>query len=152
MLSKTGVHHYGGSASSCPTPYDDQIWTVVRHGMHGKCDACMLLRYCFVRHDLIFAGTVHISASVAYSRLEDRASSSLTFHCQCSGVLTLNFDIRADNVELGTACGKLHRVSVLAITDPGVHLAAAHVIGKLKCCCWSYMQTCCAPAQVTRTS
>ena len=25
----------------------------------------------------------------------------------------------ADNVELGTACGKLHRVSVLAITDPG---------------------------------
>ena len=27
---------------------------------------------------------------------------------------------RADNVELGTACGKLHRVSVLAITDPGV--------------------------------
>ena len=25
----------------------------------------------------------------------------------------------ADNVELGTACGKLHRVSVLAITDAG---------------------------------
>ena len=25
----------------------------------------------------------------------------------------------ADNVDLGTACGKLHRVSVLAITDPG---------------------------------
>lgn len=24
-----------------------------------------------------------------------------------------------NNVELGTACGKLHRVSVLAITDPG---------------------------------
>ena len=24
-----------------------------------------------------------------------------------------------DNVELGTACGKLHRVCVLAITDPG---------------------------------
>ena len=24
-----------------------------------------------------------------------------------------------DNVELGTACGKLHRVSVLVITDPG---------------------------------
>lgn len=28
----------------------------------------------------------------------------------------------ADNVELGTACGKLHRVSVLAITDPGERL------------------------------
>ena len=26
----------------------------------------------------------------------------------------------ADNVELGTACGKLHRVSVLAITDAGM--------------------------------
>jgi large subunit ribosomal protein L30e len=25
----------------------------------------------------------------------------------------------ADNVDLGTACGKLFRVSVLAITDPG---------------------------------
>ena len=30
----------------------------------------------------------------------------------------------ADNVELGTACGKLHRVSVLAITDPGEPLDA----------------------------
>ena len=30
----------------------------------------------------------------------------------------------ADNVELGTACGKLHRVSVLAITDPGASTAA----------------------------
>lgn len=28
----------------------------------------------------------------------------------------------ADNVELGTACGKLHRVSVLAITDAGADL------------------------------
>ncbi len=27
----------------------------------------------------------------------------------------------ADNVDLGTACGKLHRVCVLAITDPGDH-------------------------------
>ena len=26
---------------------------------------------------------------------------------------------KTDNVELGTACGKLHRVCVLAITDPG---------------------------------
>ena len=26
---------------------------------------------------------------------------------------------QTDNVELGTACGKLHRVCVLAITDPG---------------------------------
>lgn len=25
----------------------------------------------------------------------------------------------ADNVDLGTACGKLHRVCMLAITDPG---------------------------------
>jgi large subunit ribosomal protein L30e len=25
----------------------------------------------------------------------------------------------ADNVDLGTACGKLYRVGVLAITDPG---------------------------------
>ena len=25
----------------------------------------------------------------------------------------------ADNVELGTACGKYYRVGVLAITDPG---------------------------------
>ena len=32
--------------------------------------------------------------------------------------LTLLYTI-ADNVELGTACGKLHRVSVLAITDAG---------------------------------
>ena len=34
----------------------------------------------------------------------------------------------ADNVELGTACGKLHRVSVLAITDAG---ETALVIGRL---------------------
>lgn len=27
--------------------------------------------------------------------------------------------LSADNVELGTACGKLHRVSALAITDAG---------------------------------
>lgn len=32
---------------------------------------------------------------------------------------SLNWIECADNVELGTACGKLHRVSVLAITDPG---------------------------------
>lgn len=31
--------------------------------------------------------------------------------------------LAADNVELGTACGKLHRVSVLAITDAGVTAA-----------------------------
>ena len=36
----------------------------------------------------------------------------------------------ADNVELGTACGKLHRVSVLAITDPGAGLAAVHHVWK----------------------
>ena len=28
----------------------------------------------------------------------------------------------ADNVELGTACGKLHRVSTLAITDAGEYI------------------------------
>ena len=28
--------------------------------------------------------------------------------------------LSVDNVDLGTACGKLHRVSVLAITDPGM--------------------------------
>jgi hypothetical protein len=27
--------------------------------------------------------------------------------------------VGADNVDLGTACGKLYRVGVLAITDPG---------------------------------
>ena len=33
----------------------------------------------------------------------------------------------ADNVELGTACGKLHRVSVLAITDAGAPLLSHSV-------------------------
>jgi len=33
----------------------------------------------------------------------------------------------ADNVELGTACGKLHRVSTLAITDAGKLLPPLHV-------------------------
>ena len=33
----------------------------------------------------------------------------------------------ADNVELGTACGKLHRVSVLAITDAGERCPLASI-------------------------
>ena len=36
----------------------------------------------------------------------------------------------ADNVDLGTACGKLHRVSVLAITDPGECTAPAVQTGQ----------------------
>ena len=34
---------------------------------------------------------------------------------------------RADNIDLGTACGKLHRVCVLAITDPGALLCTKHM-------------------------
>lgn len=34
-------------------------------------------------------------------------------------ILTMLAPSRADNVELGTACGKLFRVSALSITDPG---------------------------------
>ena len=37
----------------------------------------------------------------------------------------------ADNVDLGTACGKLHRVSVLVITDPGAPLGLARKVGML---------------------
>ncbi len=37
----------------------------------------------------------------------------------------MNVGLPADNVELGTACGKLHRVSVLAITDPGASVSAS---------------------------
>lgn len=39
---------------------------------------------------------------------------SILFCCACACCCAC-----ADNVDLGTACGKLFRVSVLAITDPG---------------------------------
>ena len=40
----------------------------------------------------------------------------------CSDVIMADWcPSHADNVDLGTACGKLHRVCVLAITDPGEH-------------------------------
>ena len=65
----------------------------------------------------------------------------------------------ADNVELGTACGKLHRVSVLAITDPGalVVASAATSVERSQTCCHPrlhaiYIRGCyCFPAQATRT-
>ena len=46
--------------------------------------------------------------------------SNLLSHCFYQGP-----PFSADNVDLGTACGKLHRVSVLVITDPGKIFARA---------------------------
>lgn len=50
---------------------------------------------------------------------------------ECSGSV-------ADNVDLGTACGKLHRVCTLAITDPGEQLFCIQV-RKVN----SYSRLCC---------
>ena len=41
---------------------------------------------------------------------------------------SLNAGWYADNVELGTACGKLHRVSALTITDAGMWLESHHLV------------------------
>lgn len=54
------------------------------------------------------------------SVLTSNASASC---CNCQPVYRLDARLMdallADNVDLGTACGRLYRVGVLAITDPG---------------------------------
>ena len=77
MLSKTGVHHYTGSA------YPPQA---IPH----LCEP-LAVSFCTPSADC-----------------SARRSFCNTTSSGC-----------ADNVDLGTACGKLHRVSVLVITDPG---------------------------------
>lgn len=50
----------------------------------------------------------------------DGRSASVLFFVSCPHTyITSSPPLPPDNVDLGTACGKLHRVSVLAITDAG---------------------------------
>ncbi len=89
MLSKTTVHHYGGSKLSglfflaC---VDTETLSV---GAQFKC--------------------------AAFLPFQEHFSSQFVQNC----LVKLCCGCCADNVDLGTACGKLHRVCTLAITDPG---------------------------------
>ena len=80
MLSKTGVHHYGGS-------------------------------------EWIFAGGGSLLGERERKRKNERESFFSFAHHDL--IFKKKKKKKTDNVELGTACGKLHRVCVLAITDPG---------------------------------
>ena len=87
MLSKKGVHHYGGSRFFV-------------FGLFGRGGG---------------------------ERKTRKEKTRFFFFCCCSPPRSsfplllhhLLHHQKTDNVELGTACGKLHRVCVLAITDPG---------------------------------
>ena len=89
MLSKTGVHHYGGSEWIC--------FFFVERGRSER-----------ERLDFVFSFFV-FSLTTTFS----------SFSFLSTTTTTTTSKPKTDNVELGTACGKLHRVCVLAITDPG---------------------------------
>lgn len=67
--------------------------------------------------------TLHVAmcllAAAIISTLELVNCTTVCLPCCCAPPAVLMSHHPADNVELGTACGKLHRVSVLAITDAG---------------------------------
>ena len=88
MLSKTTVHHYGGSkflSNIC-----------VAHAEHLKLALCYMV--------------LDMTTTLWQTALD------LQKHCYSMNCMF------ADNVDLGTACGKLHRVCTLAITDPGMNV------------------------------
>jgi ribosomal protein L30E len=98
MLSKTGVHHYSGSE-------------FFAHGAWGlrMALAAQAQRAC--------AGKIAASGC-GRRRRQGRA---LSHRCRAPdpAIPPPNTPRPPDNVDLGTACGKYFRVSVLAITDPG---------------------------------
>lgn len=94
MLSKTGVHHYTGSELLLLGPLSLGHCPLLPH-QKPLCS----LEDC---EHAICCGQV-LTDDICFCPDGD-------LHQLCS---------LADNVELGTACGKLHRVSVLAITDAG---------------------------------
>ena len=129
MLSKTGVHHYTGSE--------------------------------FPRLPLISGVLIsHISDHRAHSfevmNFIDIQGVLCCVLCTDADLLTV-LCANADNVELGTACGKLHRVSVLAITDAGALLilagvkAAAVELPNVLLCAWNntYEGVCTAEQEIS---
>ena len=95
MLSKTGVHHYTGSE-------------LLSH-------ASVLGVLSSQKH--LFAVTLLQLVKVVHALC--CSPWSYRGFASCLVAILTAVVLLADNVELGTACGKLHRVSVLAITDAG---------------------------------
>ena len=89
MLSKTGVHHYTGSECSLHLPYFASAACSRDH----KKQVCL---FSLPRNSILYTSQYFLAMS-----------------------LLLTCCWLADNVELGTACGKLHRVSSMTITDAG---------------------------------
>ena len=100
MLSKTGVHHYTGSEPRLQAFH-----------AQSKVPLCPCKLACIVLQK-IEAPVIMPPAQCFVAMWASSVCDSIFPRCA----------FPADNVELGTACGKLHRVSVLAITDAGEKL------------------------------
>ena len=97
MLSKTGVHHYTGSEPQLQACHEN-----------SSVPAALISSAYILLQDL--GSPVILPPAPRY------VAMWVSSFCDGGTYLTC---LPADNVELGTACGKLHRVSVLAITDAG---------------------------------
>lgn len=116
MLSKTTVHHYGGS----------KFMLFFSAALVG----CVLISH-----------KPSLTAAMCNASLTPGIIGAV--HVQ---QYSLSCVVNADNVDLGTACGKLHRVCTLAITDPGTVVCYAKITAQtvhvdamlsfLMCCHW----------------
>jgi hypothetical protein len=121
MLSKTGVHHYTGSerpgvGSGGPQQWAGLGWVGGGRRFRGL---CFQYRVTYGGEGGETCGAVGQGSRAQARHKLHAADASMHALTRMAPPRPVPSPPPKDNVDLGTACGKYFRVSVLAITDPG---------------------------------